>query len=153
LLGVIVLYLAVWLFSSEIIIKSLQFFLMIIKRIIPVFILVFVLMVLINYFIKPKRIVNYFGKKAGIKGWIISITAGLLSTGPMYMWYPLLNQMQKKGVKNRFITAFLYNRAIKLPLLPLLIFYFGWAYTIILTMVMIIASVFQGIIVEKILEV
>jgi uncharacterized membrane protein YraQ (UPF0718 family) len=68
------------------------------------------------------------------------------------MWYPLLSDLQKKGVKNSFIATFLYNRAIKPALLPLIIFYFGLAFTIVLTIVMIIASVFQGLIVEKILK-
>jgi len=151
--GVIVIYLIFLLIKPSIVAASFDFFLSIITKIIPVFILVFILMVLINYFVEPKKLIKYLGKKAGAKGWIISIIAGLLSTGPIYMWYPLLNQMQKKGVRNRFITAFIYNRSIKLPLLPLLIFYFGWAYTIVLTLVMILASLLQGIIVEKILEV
>ncbi len=153
LLGVILIYLVVGLIKFDLVTVSLEFFLLIIKKIIPVFVLVFVLMVLIDYFISPKKLIKYFGKKAGAKGWVISIVSGLISTGPMYMWYPLLNQMKKKGVKNRFVVTFLYNRAIKLPLLPLLIFYFGWAYTIVLTLVMMVASILQGMMVEKILEV
>ena len=132
------MYLLVGLVKFDLVTASLEFFLLIIKKIIPVFVLVFVLMVLIDYFISPKKLIKYFGKKAGAKGWIIAIVSGLISTGPMYMWYPLLNQMRKKGVKNRFVVAFLYNRAIKLPLLPLLIFYFGWGYMIVLTIVMMI---------------
>ena len=61
--------------------------------------------------------------------------------------------MQKKGVRNGLVATFLYNRAVKIPLLPLMIFYFGMVYTIILTIIMMIVSVFQGLIVEKILEV
>ncbi len=153
LLGVILIYLLVGIFRLDVVVASLKFFLLIIKKIILIFVFVFVLMVLINYFISSKKLMKYFGKKAGLKGWIISIVSGLISTGPMYMWYPLLSQMKKKGVKNRFVVAFLYNRAIKLPLLPLLIFYFGWIYVIVLTLVMVVASIAQGIIVEKILEV
>ena len=106
-------------------------------------------MVLINYFVKPKKLVQYLGKNAGLKGWIISIISGIISTGPIYMWYPLLNELQKKGIRNAYIVAFLYNRAIKPALLPLLILYFGLTYTIVLTIVMIIISILQGIIVEK----
>ncbi len=151
LLGVIIIYLIIWLIKPEIITASLKFFILIIKRIIPVLILVFILMVLINYFIRTKKLIKYFGSRAGIRGWFFSIITGLISTGPMYMWYPLLKEMRKKGAGDKFIVAFLYSRAIKLPLLPLLISYFGLAYTIVLSFVMIIASIFQGIIVEKIL--
>ena len=149
--GIILLYLVIGLIKPYIIINSLKFFLSILKKVIPVFVLIFFLMVLINYFIKPKKLVKYLGEKSGIKGYIISIMAGLISTGSIYLWYPLLNNMQEKGVRNRFIATFLYNRAVKLPLLPLLIFYFGLIYTIVLTFVMIIASIFQGILIEKIL--
>lgn len=106
-------------------------------------------MVLIDYFIKPRILVKYTGKNAGLKGWVISIISGIISTGPIYIWYPMLKQLKKKGMKNSYIAAFLYNRAIKLPLLPLFIFYFGLTYTIVLTTIMIIVSIFQGIIVEK----
>ncbi|MEA2035957.1 MAG: hypothetical protein U9O94_00505 [Nanoarchaeota archaeon] len=149
LLVVCTAYLIAGLINMDILASSLIFFFSIVKKIIWIFVLVFVLMVLVDYFIKPKRLAKYLGKNAGFKGWLISITAGIISTGAIYMWYPLLHELQKQEIRNAYIAAFLYNRAIKLPLLPLLIFYFGLTYTIVLTIVMVIVSVFQGIIVEK----
>lgn len=148
-----VLTIAVFLIKPDSITLTLNFFISIIKKIIPVFILVFIIMLLINYFVSPKKLARYFGKKAGIKGWLFSIIGGIISTGPIYMWYPMLNDMQKKGVKNKFIATFLYNRAVKPALLPLIIFYFGLIYTIVLTFVMIIASIFQGILTEKLMKI
>ena len=69
------------------------------------------------------------------------------------MWYPLLNDLQKQGVKNGFIATFLYNRAVKIPLLPVMILYFELKYVILLTAVMVLISVIQGLVVEKIMEV
>jgi len=153
LLAVIVIYIIVLVFSPRHMLSSLSFSLSIFLKIIPVFILVFVLMIIINYFISPKKIARYLGKQAGTKGWLISIVGGTISTGPIYMWYPLLNDLQKRVVRNAYIATFLYNRAIKLPLLPLIIFYFGLPFTVVLTLVMIIFSIFQGILVEKLMEV
>ena len=153
LLIVVVLAVIVFLIKPTALMPSLTFFWNIILKIIPVFVLIFVLMVLVNLFIKSDWIVKYLGKSAGIKGWLFSIVGGILSAGPIYMWYPLLNELQKKGARNGYVAAFLYNRAIKIPLLPLFIYYFGLLFVIVLTFVMIIASVFQGIIVEKVLEV
>ena len=150
LLIVILIYIIVFFVKREAIMPSLIFFISIIKKIIPVFILIFALLVIIDWLVKPDTIVKHLGKGAGIKGWLYSITGGILSTGPIYLWYPLLNEMQKKGASNGYIAAFLYNRAVKPALLPLFIYYFGLSYVIILTFVTIAASILQGIVVEKI---
>jgi uncharacterized membrane protein YraQ (UPF0718 family) len=115
-----------------------------------VFILIFILIAFTNYIIKPKIISKYLGKKAGIKGWLISIITGILSTGPIYMWYPLLKNLKQRGARDAYIATFLYNRSIKLPILPIIIFYFSLKFVIVLLTVMIFVSVIQGIIVEKI---
>ena len=150
---VIVAYIAVFLIKPDAIIPSLKFFVSIIKKIIPVFILVFILLVVMNWIVEPKKIVKHLGKDAGIKGWFYSIIGGIISTGPIYMWYPLLSELQKHKARQGFIAAFLYNRALKPALLPLFIYYFGLVYVVILTIVMIIASIFQGIVIEKVMEV
>ena len=153
-LGIVILaYVIVGIIKPAALTACFQFLWSIVRKIIPVFILIFILMVLVNYLIKPKKLVKYFGKKSGFLGWPVAVITGIISTGPIYLWYPLLNELQKNGVRNGLIAVFLYNRAIKIPLLPLFIFYFGVMYVVILTFVMIIASIFNGIIVEKIVEV
>lgn len=153
LLIVILIYVIAGFVNFESITPSLVFLWSILKKIYWVFILVFVLLVVVNYFVKPKHLVKYFGKDSGSKGWFVAVLGGIISTGPIYLWYPLLNELQKHGTRNAFVAAFLYNRAVKPALLPLLIFYFGWTYTVVLTIVMIVMSVIQGIVVEKIVEV
>ena len=148
---VVIIYIIVFFVKREAIMPSLIFFIFIIKKIIPVFILIFALLVIMDWAIKPEKITKHLGKGAGIKGWLYSITGGILSVGPIYMWYPLLNEMQKKGASNGYIAVFLYNRAVKPALLPLFIYYFGLSYVIIFTFVTIAASILQGIIVDKIM--
>ena len=106
--------------------------------------LVFVLMLALNLFLKPAQIVRFLGKGAGIKGVILSATAGIISTGPIYAWYPLLKDLREKGAGNSFIAIFLGNRAVKPFLLPIMISYFGWVYVLILTVFTITASVVAG---------
>lgn len=151
LLGVILLWIIIFFINKELIFKSSSFFLNIIVKILPIIALVFVLMFIVNYFIKPEKLVSFFGKESKIT-WLIAIITGIISTGPIYMWYPLLGDLQKKGIKNGFIATFLYNRAIKIPLLPLVIFYFGLTYVLILLSVMMVMSVVQGITINKILR-
>ncbi|MBT3582438.1 hypothetical protein HN924_02570 [Candidatus Woesearchaeota archaeon] len=129
--------------------ESLQFSASVFIKIIPVFVLVFALMAITNYFVTPKKLAGWLNKK---HGWLIAIVAGIISTGPIYMWYPMLQDLQKQGVKNGLIATFLYNRAIKPAHLPLIIIYFGLAFTVVLTIVMAVLSVIQGWLVEKIVD-
>jgi len=146
LLSVAILYIAIAFFDPQTILSSLEFSFLIIKNIVPVFILVFVLMVIVNYYVTPQKLVKYLGKK---RKWLFAILGGIISTGPIYMWYAMLRELKEKGVGYGFIATFLYNRAIKPPLIPVIIYYFGLKFTIVLTGVMIIFSVLQGMIIEK----
>ncbi len=152
LLVVVVIYVVVFLIKPEFLMPSLNFFLSIIKKVIPVFVLVFILLVLVNCLVKPEWLIKHMGKGSGWKGWLFALLGGIVSTGPIYMWYPLLNDLQKKGARDGLLATFLYNRAIKPALLPLMVFYFGVAYVIILTVVMLIVSLLQGMLINKIME-
>ncbi|NOQ91068.1 MAG: hypothetical protein GQ549_09010, partial [Gammaproteobacteria bacterium] len=76
---------------------------------------------------------------------------GMLSLGPIYPWYAMLGELQQKGMRNGLIAAFLYSRAVKLPLLPLIIHYFGVTYTLVLCLYLIGFSIISGIVVEKLI--
>jgi len=106
--------------------------------------LVFLIMLLINLFLKPAAVAKFLGKGSGIKGIVLSAAAGIISTGPIYAWYPLLKDLKEKGAGESLIAIFLYNRAVKPFLLPVMISYFGWVYVVILTIIMVIASVIVG---------
>lgn len=148
---IMLVYFLFSLFNKEIYLDSLNLFGEIILKIIPIFILVFVLMSIFNYFITP-GIVKRHLKERGVKKWFFVILGGILSSGPIYMWYPLLADLRNKGLNYGLIACFLYNRAIKLPLIPLAIVYFSWQYILILLIVMIFASVIQGILLNKLID-
>lgn len=152
LIAVIVLYLILSFVNFNLVKDSVVEFFYLLGKIIPIFVLVFILMFLSRLFFDSKKIVKLIGRNAGIKGWFISIIGGILSTGPIYMWYPLLNEFKEKGMRNSFIATFLYNRAVKIPLIPMMIYYFGLPFTLILTFFMIIFSVINGILVGRILK-
>lgn len=105
---------------------------------------VFILMVVLNLFLKPAHIARFLGKGAGIKGIVLSVAAGIISTGPIYAWYPLLKELREKGAGDFLIAIFLNNRAVKPFLLPIIISYFGWTYVLILTVCTILGSLPVG---------
>lgn len=118
------------------------------KQILPTILLVLGLMILTNYFIEPKKLVKYMGENSKKRSWLVAIGTGIISTGPIYLWYPLLNDLQKHGMRNGLIATFLYARSIKIPLFPLLVAYFGVTYTVVLTLSILLVSIPQGIAVE-----
>lgn len=107
-------------------------------------ILVLVFMLLLNIFLKPARVAKLLGKGSGVKGILLSAATGIISTGPIYVWYPLLKDLRERGAGGSSIAIFLYNRAVKPFLLPVMVAYFGWLYVVILTLLTVIASVAVG---------
>ncbi len=114
--------------------------------------LVFILMLVLNLFLKPAYITRFLGTGVGIKGIILTVTAGIISMGPIYAWYPMLKDLREKGVGNNLIAIFLGNRAVKPFLLPMMIAYFGWMFVLILTVLTIVGSFAVGYSVEALVK-
>jgi uncharacterized membrane protein YraQ (UPF0718 family) len=148
--SVVVLYLVLYLFKPESIQKALKASGNVLIQIVPVLFLILLFMGIVNYFVKPKTVSKYVGKGSGIKGWFLAISTGMLSHGPIYIWYPLLKDLRDQGMRSGLIAVFLYNRAIKIPLLPLMVYYFGTVFVVLLLIYMIIASIVEGKVIEMI---
>jgi len=110
-------------------------------NIVPPLAVVFIVMLVLNLFVKPVQIAGLLGKGASTKGIVLSAAAGIISMGPIYVWYPLLRKLREEGAGNAPISIFLYNRAVKPFLLPMMIAYFGWLFVVLLTILTVIASV------------
>ena len=141
------IYLAAGLANPGTAIEGLGIFWGIIISIIPAMVLVFGMMFLVNMFISPGKVARYMGEGSGLKGWLIAVGGGIISTGPVYLWYRILADMRKQGMKDSLIAAFIYSRAVKVPLLPLMVYYFGWLFTAVLTFYMVAFSIINGFIV------
>lgn len=145
---VIIVYCVLFILNRDNVFSSLKVSGNILVNLIPVLVGVILFMGVIDYFLKPKAVSKHLGKESGIKGWFIAALAGILSHGPIYIWYPVLKEFHQRGMRTGLLGVFLYNRAIKIPLLPLLIYYFGITYTIILLICMMAASLAEGKILE-----
>jgi uncharacterized membrane protein YraQ (UPF0718 family) len=118
-------------------------------RIAPILLLVFGMMFFTNLFFEGNRIARFLGKGSGLRGWMVAIAGGIASSGPIYMWHPLLSDLKEKGMEDFLVAAFLYNRAVKIPLLPIMIYYFGWPFSLILSFLLVLFSIVNGIIVQR----
>lgn len=117
-------------------------------KIVPVLILVFGVIYFINRYLNTSKLQKHVGGEFGIRGWLYAIIAGILVSGPPYVLYPLFGDLQKKGMRNALLAVILYNRNVKIPFVPVMIYYFGTAFTIIVSVYIILFSIANGLLVE-----
>ena len=152
LLVVVSIYMIIFLFDSNRTLVAWQFSLEMLKKLLPILGLVSCFMFLNNLLIKPSWVKNHVGEDSGWKGVFIAVVGGTLSMGPIYIWYGILQELQKKGMRISLIASFLYARSVKPQLLPLMIYYFGWLYALVLVFYLIIFSVFNGWLTERMMN-
>lgn len=152
LIAVAILYVIVGVADISLLGRSLDAFLRMLARIAPALAIVYALLFLTNLFVDTDMVMKLLGRRGGVGSWLVVIAAGIISAGPIYLWYPLLGDLREKGMRHALVATFLYNRAVKIPLLPVMIHYFGVKLVVILTIFMIGLSVADGIVVERIVE-
>ncbi len=144
----IFLLLFVVLFSFDYFFLIVADFWIILKKILPILFLVYAIIFIFNLLISNKRILDFLKKWNYAKKLLFSVVFGILSSGPIYLWYWLLKQLNNVWLTLGHVSTFSYARAIKLPLLPIMISYFGLKFSIIFIFVLLIFSFFQAIIVD-----
>ena len=142
------IFIGVYFFSPEKGSEAFLEFLILLKKLLPSLGLVFLFMFLFNFFVSDKILEEYFKQKPNIKQYIVIAILGVLSTGPIYLWYAHLSRLQKRGMSNSLISIFLYNRAVKLPLIPLMISYFSLKITIIVSILIIVFSFINALLIN-----
>ena len=95
--------------------------------------LAFGMMLVLNRFITPDHVSRFLGGGMGIIGIFLSAAAGVISMGPVFAWYPFLESLRKKGASDFHLANFLSHRAVKPALLPMMILYFGWRFSLVFT--------------------
>ncbi len=134
-LGVMLLYLAIDFVSPDHTMSALKASGNILKQTMPPLILAFVMLFGLNLFITPAHVSRFLGRQAGAKGILLSSAAGILSMGPIYAWFPLLKSLREKGATDFHLANFLGSRAVKPVLVPLMVSYFGWRFSIIFLLI------------------
>lgn len=151
-MGVIIIYVISAFMRPDIMGQAFAFAAKIFRNLVPVLFLIFALIFIADLFLNTKWIKRYLGKDTGVSSWLIAVVGGVLSTGPVYAWYPFLQELREKGMRSSLVAVFLYSRSVKLPLLPLMVHYFGAIYTLILCLYLIGFSILNGILIDKLVE-
>jgi len=121
------------------------------SHLLPVLGIVVLVIFLSNLLLRPDWVRNHLGAGSGPHGWLIATIGGILAAGPVYPWYALLGELRAKGMRTALVSVFLYTRAIKLPLLPWLVHFFGLAYTLIMLGYLILLALPSGLLLERLL--
>ena len=138
--GVVVVYLILFATALDPTLDALQMSASVLAQAAFPILLAFVLMFLLNRFSTPAHVTRYLGHGAGIKGVLMSALAGVISMGPVFAWYPFLKILKEKGASDFHLANFLSHRAVKPVLLPLMIIYFGWRFSLIFTLLNILSA-------------
>ena len=117
--------------------------------VLPILGLVFCVLWAVNYSVNSGGLKRVLAHVHGVKGWLIVMAAGILIGGPPYVLYPLLKELKEQGMSQAHLAVFLYNRNVKIPFIPVSIYYFGILYTLILSVLLIFFSVINGLIIGK----
>ncbi len=149
---VIVLYFVTFIFNIDLVKISLFNFLDLYLKIFKILILVFFVMFITNLFLHSNKAKKEFKASKGIKSWIFAILLWILIWWPPYALFPILKEFKTKWVSNSLLAVFLYNRNVKIPYIPISILYFGLSFTIILSLYIILFSIFNWIIIGKLVK-
>jgi uncharacterized membrane protein YraQ (UPF0718 family) len=146
---VLLVYVGLWITGASGVDQAVRGAFSILLQVLPV-LLVVVLFMAATHFIPGSLVQRYLGRGTGVKGYVAAVAAGTLSHGPVYVWYPFLAELREKGVSSGKIAAFLYARAVKIPLLAAMAFYFGIPFTVLFSLLILIGapllgSLFEGI--------
>lgn len=129
--------------------KAFILFVGLLGRVLPALAVVFLLLFVANLMTEQPWIERHLGRGSGLGGWLIAVAAGVLAAGSLYAWYALLGKLKQKGLRPGLVAVFLYAFSVKLPLLPLLIQFFGLAYALVLNAWLILFAVLGGLLVER----
>lgn len=152
LLAMVAIYIIAGLINSQYASSALQHLWKNIIEIIPILILAFAAVFIINLFVNPERIKRHLGNDSGFRGWVYASLGSILLSGPPYVVFPILGELKKHGMKYSLISVFMNNRNVQPPYIPVMIYYFGLPFTIIVSVYIMIFAILNGMIVGRIMD-
>lgn len=114
---------------------------------------VMVLVGLFGVFVSRERVAKYVGKASGARGVVMSVVAGALPTGPLYIAFPLASALLRKGASVSNVIIMLSAWAcIKLPQELMELQFLGFRFMVTRLVLTIACVVPMGFLVERLLE-
>ncbi len=121
-------------------------------KMLPLFLCVTLFSSFLAMFISKDIIRKYMGKESGIRGVIFGALFGTVIVGPLWVLFPMFQTFLEKGAGIAIVGAMIGAFAIKTPWLPYAAGFLGWPFVLISFGLILIYSVIEGILMEKILK-
>jgi uncharacterized membrane protein YraQ (UPF0718 family) len=111
---------------------------------------IFILLGLLDVWVKRETMIKYMGEKSGITGALFAFFLGTAAAGPLYAAFPIAGILLKKGSKlsNIFIFLGTWSTA-KIPMLLMEASYMGMKFTVIRLILSLIGIASITFIMEK----
>ncbi|KGR78945.1 permease [Ureibacillus sinduriensis] len=111
---------------------------------------IFILVGLLDQWVKKETLIRYMGEKSGIYGVFFTLLLATIAAGPLYIAFPIAVLLLKKGASVRYIVFFLGAwSTVKLPVLVYEFTSFGLKFTLIHICFGLVFYYFTGILFEK----
>jgi uncharacterized membrane protein YraQ (UPF0718 family) len=114
---------------------------------------IFILVGLLDQWVKKETLIRYMGEKSGIYGILFTLLLATVAAGPLYIAFPIAVLLLKKGASVRYIVFFLGAwSTVKLPVLVYEFTSFGSKFTLIHICFGLVFYYLTGIIFEKVYD-
>jgi len=113
---------------------------------------IFILVGLLDQWVKKESLIRYMGEKSGIYGVFFTLLLATVAAGPLYIAFPIAVVLLKKGASVRYIVFFLGAwSTVKLPVIVYEITSFGYKFTLIHIFFGLVFYYLTGILFEKLM--
>ena len=110
----------------------------------------FIILGLMDIWIPEEKFAKYMGKRSGILGVLISLIAGALCVGPLYMTFPIGAILLRKRASIKNVLIFIgASSSIKIPEIIVEIYTLGVKFTFVRLGIEIIGIILIGWIIDK----
>ena len=120
--------------------------------ILPMLILMFFVIFIINIFLKPESVKKHLWHDSWIKWWIYTCIGSILISWPPYILFPMLKELRQHWMKYSLIALFMNNRNVQPAFLPAMIYYFWFDITIVVSIYIMIFAILNAFLIWKILD-
>jgi len=113
---------------------------------------VFVLIGLVQAWLKEETIAKKLGQGSGLKAIIVSALFGSILVGPLFAIFPLLKSLMERGARTAVVIAMLTTWAVKIPMIPIEVKFLGPEFVALRVVLILLLAIPVSLAIEKIIS-
>ena len=108
---------------------------------------------IINVWLNQKTIAKWIGRESGIKGRFLGMLFGTFMVGPVFVFFPFMNELIGKGAEVGVIITVIGSWTVKINWLPFGISVLGWKFIVVMNLLIMAFALLNGYLISWILKV